>query len=488
MNNIVNFRFTLLLLLMMVCQLIAGNFVKADVTLEQELNQMINNDPNLKGALVGISIRSATTGKILYEHLGDTRLKPASTFKLFTAAAALETLGPDYQFSTEILTDGFINRKKLIGNLYLKGKGDPTLLKSDFDNMAEHIKQKGIKVIRGNLVADDTWYDDVPYSIDLPWSDEQTYYGAQVSALTASPNDDFDSGTVILEIQPAKKVGEKGTVTILPKTDIVMITNQTRTVNKSDSNHLNIVREHGSNHISIEGTISIRAKKIKEWVSVWNPTEYALDLFKQSLKTKGIKLEGETKEGLVPHDVKLLVHHTSIPLSELLIPFMKLSNNGHAETLVKEMGKVKMGEGSWEQGLKVVENQLTTLGVNTDTFVFRDGSGVSHINLVPANEITMLLYTVQKKTWYPAFLYSLPIGGESEKMVGGTLRNRLKTTPLQSKVKAKTGTLTTVSSLAGYIETRNGGTLIFSILLNNLIDESKGKEIEDKLLAILFNQ
>lgn len=465
-----------------------SKFVKAEVTLEQELNQLINNDPNLKGALAGISIRSASSGKIIYEHFGDIRLKPASTLKLFTAAAALETLGENYKFSTDFLTDGLISKKKLRGNLYLKGKGDPTLLKSDFDKIAEQLREKGIKGIQGDLIADDTWYDDVPYSIDLPWSDEHTYYGAQVSALTVSPNADFDNGTVIVEIKPAKKVGQKAIITLLPKTDIVTITNLTKTVKKEDSNDIEMVREHGNNKISIKGSISIGTNKIKDWISVWDPSAYALDLFKQSLKTQGIKIEGELKEGLVAKESKLLISYKSIPLSELLVPFMKLSNNGHAEILVKEMGKLKKSEGSWEKGLEVVENQLLNLGVNTETLILRDGSGVSHINLVPANEISKLLFSVQKKKWYPVFLHSLPAGGESEKMVGGTLRNRLNTTPFKGKVKAKTGTLTTVSSLAGYIDTKNGETLIFTILLNNLIDESKGKVIEDKILAILVNQ
>ncbi|WP_442600362.1 D-alanyl-D-alanine carboxypeptidase/D-alanyl-D-alanine endopeptidase [Neobacillus sp. D3-1R] len=460
--------------------------VKAEGDFEQELNQLINNDPNLNGAIIGISIRSAKTGKIIYEHLGDVRLKPASTLKIFTAAAALETLGPNYQFSTDILTDGEIKGKKLKGNLYLKGKGDPTLLISDFEKMAERLKQKGVKVIKGDLLADASWYDDIPYSIDLPWSDEHTYYGAQVSALTVSPSKDLDNGTVLLEIKPAKKAGKRANVTIIPKTDTVTITNHIKTVQKDNGNSIVIKREHGNNNIVLNGSIAMGTKKMKEWIAVWNPTLYALELFKQSMKNKGIKVEGKLKEDLVPKNAKLLITHQSIPLSGILIPFMKLSNNGHAEILVKEMGKFVYGEGSWDKGLKVVENQIKKLGVNTHTLVLRDGSGVSHINMIPANELSSILFTVQNRNWFPVFLTALPSNGETDKLVGGTLRNRLKSKPFRGRIKAKTGTLTTVSSLAGYIETNNGEKLVFAILLNNLIDESKGKMIEDRIMSILL--
>ncbi|MFJ5716941.1 D-alanyl-D-alanine carboxypeptidase/D-alanyl-D-alanine-endopeptidase [Neobacillus sp. NPDC093127] len=453
----------------------------------QQLNQLIKNDPDLQGAITGVSIRSAESGEIIYDHQGDVRLRPASNLKLLTAAAALHVLGEDYSFPTEILTDGAMKKNILQGNLFIKGKGDPTLLKSDFDKMAVELQKLGIKKITGNLVGDDSWYDDVRYSLDLPWSDETTHYGAQISALTASPTTDYDAGSVMVSIKPGKKSGDKPVVEITPKTNYVKIINHAETVPADSSKEIKIEREHAKNIITIKGNLPINAKVEKNWIGVWDPTRFALSLMEQSLSEQGITITGKIKTGLVPDTAETLVTHRSMPLSELLVPFMKLSNNGHAEMLMKEMGKVVKGEGSWEKGIEVLKTEIAKWGLNPKTMVIRDGSGVSHVDLIPANQVSQLLFAVKKEKWFPHYLYSLPVAGAREKMVGGTLRNRLKDQEVQGKVQAKTGTISTVSSLSGYLETKSGQTIIFSILLNNLLDEEKGKKIEDRIVQLLAN-
>ncbi|MBT2683899.1 D-alanyl-D-alanine carboxypeptidase/D-alanyl-D-alanine-endopeptidase [Bacillus sp. ISL-37] len=449
-----------------------------------EIGKLLTNEPVLDGALAGVSIRSAEEGKLLYEHIGDTRLQPASVLKMFTAAAAFSVLGEEYRFTTEVLADGKIDGGTLAGDLVLKGMGDPTLLPADFDEMALKLKNKGIKKVSGDLVADDSWYDDVRYSKDLTWNDEHQYYGAQVSALTASPNQDYDAGTVIVNILPGKK-GKAANISLEPETDYVKILNETVTVDSEGEHDIIIEREHGSNSILVRGTIPAGAHKAREWVAVWEPSLYAGSIFQKSLEEHGIKVVGKIITGRATETMTRLISHKSMPLADLMIPFMKLSNNGHAEVLVKEMGKVVHGEGSWEKGLEVMAAELSRIGIDTSRLVLRDGSGISHANLIPANEITKLLYLAQKEKWFPAFQHSLPVAGVELRMVGGTMRNRLKEEHLKDRVSAKTGTLTGVSTLAGYVKTNSGDTLIFSVLLNNLLDDRDGRKFEDRIVRIL---
>lgn len=444
------------------------------------------SDPNLNGAVAGISIRSADTGQIIFEHNGNKRLKPASNMKLFTTSAALSLLGSNHVFKTDVLTNGFQKWKVLYGNLYLKGKGDPTLLKSDFDKLAVELHRRGIRIISGDLIADDSWYDKVRNPIDMPWSDETHYYGAQISALTASPNSEYDTGSIIVKLTAGKRLGDKATYTLVPETDYVTILNKTKTVTSQSKKTIAIYRKHGTNKIIIEGSMPLNGEPITEWIAVHEPTRYALDLFKQSLEHHGIKVIGKSKQGITPMDAELIVTQNSPPLSHLVLPMMKLSNNTIAEILVKEMGKVGAGEGSWEKGLFMMKKELRLLGINTSKLVIRDGSGISHVNLIPANTISKLLYLVQEEKWFPVFEKSLPVAGIEDKLKGGTLRNRLDA--LKGNVLAKTGTLTTVSSLSGYLQTQSGKTYIFSIVLNNLLEEASGKNIEERILSIMAKQ
>ncbi|WP_449354028.1 D-alanyl-D-alanine carboxypeptidase/D-alanyl-D-alanine endopeptidase [Virgibacillus natechei] len=453
--------------------------------MKNQLNKYIQNESKLNGALIGISIRSTETGGELYEYMADTRLTPASNMKLFTAAAALSVLGKDYTFSTEIGTDGSLKGNKLLGNLYVIGKGDPTLLPADFENLAEEIRELGILEIEGDIIADDTWYDDVRLSADLNWSDEDYYYGSQISALTASPDEDYNSGSVIIEVTPGSEVGEEPFVAVSPKTDYIQIHNEAATVGSNEEGELRIEREHGGNTIIMKGTIPVGAEKSQEWIAVWEPTGYAMDLFQQALDKQGISWTGDVKIGKAPGNMNLLVTHQSIPLADLLVPFMKWSNNGHAEVLVKEMGKVVHGAGSWEKGIGVMKTELLKFGVNTDTISIRDGSGISHFNLIPPNEITTLLWRVQDEAWFPAYLNALPVAGVEDRMIGGTLQDRMH----GQSVQAKTGTIHGVSTLSGYIDTLAGNRLLFSIMINNLLDEDdEGKVIEDALVRIISDE
>ncbi|WP_052158837.1 D-alanyl-D-alanine carboxypeptidase/D-alanyl-D-alanine-endopeptidase [Halobacillus sp. BBL2006] len=448
-----------------------------------KLNAILTNK-KLSGALAGVSIRLAETGEVIFEHNADKRLKPASNMKLFSGAAALETLGVDYTFTTEIVAEGEIIGDKLYSDLYLKGNGDPTLLAKDLDEMAESLNELGVREVKGSLIADDTWYDDVRLSEDITWTDETQYYGSQISALTVSPDEDYDAGTIIVAVSPSDKVGEQARIEVTPDNDYVQIMNQATTVSSESSEDISMERKHGTNQIIVKGTIPVEASRFRSWVAVFEPTGLALSLFQQALKKQSIEVNSVKKEGgKAPGSAKIMVSKESMPLKQLFIPFMKLSNNGHAEVFVKEMGKIIHHEGSWEKGLAVVTSYLSEIGVNTETLCLRDGSGMSHVNMIPAHEISELLFQVQDKNWFPAFLNSLPVAGVGERLIGGTIRSRMEGTAAEGNVKAKTGTLAGVSSLSGYVMTQDGENLIFSIVFNNYLEEVE--DLEDEIAVVL---
>ena len=457
-------------------------------SMAREMQRIVDGSPALTGALAGISIRSADTGELVYEHDAEIRMRPASNMKLLTAAAALETLGEEHVFQTELYIKGIQVANVLQGDVYVKGKGDPTLLEKDFDGLAKALKRHDIHYVHGDLIGDDTWYDGERHSPDLIRSDEQEYYGAAVSALTASPDEEYDTGTVLLEISPGKRTGEKAIVTMQPQTEYVKVINEAKTVPADGSKKIKVKRDHNRNVMTITGTIPEHSVPTKEYMAVVDPTGYALKLFEQSMKKQGIKVSGERKQGKTPAQARRIATHESMTLSQLLVPFMKLSNNSHAEVLVKEMGKVANGKGSWEDGLKVAESKLELMGMNMESVMMRDGSGISQVNLISANELTNLLYVVQDKIWFPYYVNALPVAAIKEKMIGGTLRNRMEQTAAAGNVRAKTGTISATSTLSGYVTTKSGEGMIFSILLNNFVEEEGIRDIQDKIAVWLAEQ
>jgi len=298
----------------------------------------------------------------------------------------------------------------------------------------------------------------------------------------------LDAGTAIVEVSPAKKTDEAAIISMVPANRYVKIVNKAQTVAKNGIKRISVERQHGSNKVVVSGTIPRGAAKTRSWVSTWEPTNYTVSLLKGAIDGRDIKFVNEPRieRAIVPKGATLLTSKESMMLEELFNPFMKLSNNGHAEVLVKEMGRVLGKKGSWDEGLAVVEGALTDIGMDSKAMLLRDGSGMSHKNLVTTNEVTNLLFAAQTKPWYPILLNSLPVAGHDDRLIGGTLRNRMKGTAAEGNVKAKTGMLNGAAALSGYVETKDGETLIFSVIVNNHLDDSIS-EVIDQIAVTLAN-
>lgn len=436
-------------------------------------------DARLAGAHAGVVVRDAETGDPLYSRGGPSKLLPASNNKLFTSAAAISALGPDYRFTTSARATAQLRGSVLHGDLYLHGTGDPTMLAADYDRLAAEVAATGVRVVTGKLLADDSWFDPVRLGVSWAWDDEPFYYSAQISALSVAPDTDYDAGTVILRISPAT-AGQPVAVALEPATGYVRIENRATTGPAGSPNTLSVDRPHGSNRIVLTGSMPAGGSTSRLWRTVWEPTGYAADVFAMALAANGVRVIGGTGLGTAPERARTIAEHDSMTLGELLVPFMKLSNNGHAEVLIKAMGRELRGEGSWDAGLDVAAEQLAGLGLPAGAYRMVDGSGLSRMQMLTADLLSELLLSAQDEPWFDVWYQALPIAGVSDRLVGGTLRNRMGGTPAAGNVHAKTGSLTGVTALSGYVTAASGEPLIFSIMLNNYLSSSP-KDIEDAI-------
>ncbi|ALG09118.1 D-alanyl-D-alanine carboxypeptidase/D-alanyl-D-alanine endopeptidase [Kibdelosporangium phytohabitans] len=444
----------------------ASGSAHADTKLTTDLNALVN-DPALRGAGVGLVVSKADTGEVLYSREAGARRQPASNMKLLTSATAMEILGPDHRFTTSVLTHGTIRRSTLHGDLYLRGTGDPTTLASTYDALAAKVAATGLRTVRGKLVADDTWFDAVPYGTGWAWDDEPYYYNAETSALTIAPDTDYDAGSIIVRVMPGSP-GKWANVWTDPPTDYVTIENATITGAPGTANTIAAEREHGTNVIRVSGMIPSGSPHSAKFSTVRKPAGLAAAVFRDALRRHGVEVTGATKTGVAtPPDAKVVTENKSMPLSQLLVPFMKLSNNMHAEVLVKSIGRAVSGAGTWNAGLAAVNQRLTGLGIPAGTTSLADGSGLSRMNQISADQVAALLRAARSKPWFTTWFDSLPIAGVADRMVGGTLRSRMQGTAAAGNVRAKTGSLSGVSALSGYVTSADGQPLVFAMISNN---------------------
>lgn len=442
-------------------------------------------DARMSGGQMSVVVAEADSGDVLYQRTSGNRLMPASNTKLLTSTAATAVLGPDYRFTTDVLSKGAQHGDVLQGDLYLRGSGDPTLLAKDYDQLAAQLADAGIKRVTGRLVADDTRFDDQRLGRSWAADDEASYYSAQISALAVAPDTDYDTGTVITTIAPGAAVGDRAKVTVTPPTDYVHVKVTATTAPADDDGGITVDRAHGTNDITISGSVPVGSDPTEEWVTVWGPTGYAAAVFRDALAAHGIRVLGPTSLGKpTPDGARPLATHDSMPLKDLLVPFMKLSNNMHAEILTKAMGVKTAGEGSWSAGLAAIQQYLKGLGIDTAQLRQVDGSGLSRMDHVPADVFAQLLVKVRNEPWYDDWYNGLPVACATDRFVGGTLRSRMCNTPAALNAHAKTGTLTGASSLSGYVTDAGGRDLVFSILLNNYLVSSV-TSIQDAIVVTL---
>ncbi|AVO57319.1 MULTISPECIES: D-alanyl-D-alanine carboxypeptidase/D-alanyl-D-alanine endopeptidase [Pseudomonas] len=441
-------------------------------------------DPALQGATVSLTVRDAESGAALYQHNPDSRLIPASSLKLLTTAAALDVLGPDYRFATEVLGDGAQQGERLLGNLYLRGSGDPSMQAADYRELAAAVARTGIRQVTGDLVLDDTAFDDQRLGVDWASDDESLYYAAQISALNISPNDDFDAGSVLVSVTAPTMPGAPLAVRVSPENRLMSLRNQGR-VGTTDS--LQVGREHGSNLLLVSGALPPGQSR-RHWVSVWEPTRLVADVFQQALAEQGVTVQGQVRIGQpTAPAARVLASHSSMPLAGLITPLLKLSNNNMSEVLLKAMGRKTANAGTAAAGVAAIEGFLRRQGLSPQGLVQVDGSGLSRRNQISSQSLSDLLLVARKQPWFATWYAALPVAGDAQRMTGGTLRYRLQGTGAVDNLHAKTGSMQGVSSLSGYLRAADGRRLVLVMLSNNYrVDGARIKALEDRVTQVLL--
>ncbi|MDH6574505.1 D-alanyl-D-alanine carboxypeptidase/D-alanyl-D-alanine-endopeptidase [Kitasatospora sp. MAP5-34] len=437
----------------------------ADPKLTGDLDTILA-DARLAGAQAGVEVIDTTTGQVVYQHQADALLTPASTLKNVTSAAALDLLGPDHVFTTEVRTTGDVNGGVLNGDIVLRGGGDPTLLTQDLDNLAAKVADSGITTVTGRVLADGSRFDNVPLGPGWAWDDEPVSYSPQISGLTVSTDAEYTMDNVQVTVTPGAQ-GEAAQITLNPAETPVQLTGQVTTGAAGSQLTSYATRLHGVNQIALSGSIPVGAAPATYWTTVADPTSFTGAVFAGALARHGVTVGNPVQTATGTETSQLLASHDSQPLSTLILPMLKVSNNGMAESLIKEIGKVKGGQGSWAAGVAQVKSFLAANGLASPAGRQVDGSGLSRYDLITPAKMTALLKLAVNKPWFQSWYDAMPVAGNPARMVGGTLAARMVGTAAANNVHAKSGSMSGVDNLTGYATTPDGRRLAFTVMTNN---------------------
>jgi len=429
----------------------------------------IFNDPNFSNSQWGVVIQSLETGEYLYKRNEDKLFIPASDLKLFTTSAGLITLGSEYRFKTNLYMNGYVDGSILKGDVVVQGRGDPTIserfyngnMLKIYQDWADSLLNIGIDEITGNIVGDDNAFDDLGLGAGWAWDYESNWFAAPTSAIS------FNDNCVDIVVTVNKK-SHLPEVNVLPDTKYVIILNKAITVPRDSSTNIETFREPGTNVITVFGTIRDNSDSVKTFVTVNNPTQYAMVVLKDVLKRRGILIDGypiDVNDMTSTPDygkMKLIFTQYSPSLKEIIKVTNKQSQNLYAEQLLKTIGLETRGFGTIANGIITESRVLRDMGINPESMNIVDGSGLSRLDLATPRQIVALLSYMYKSRYFIPFFNSLPIAG-----VDGTLGDRMQNGKAQGKIRAKPGFLEGVRNLSGYAFTGDNEPIAFSLVVNN---------------------
>jgi len=483
--------------------------VAADIARFQQDAETALAIPVAQKSFIGVLIVDAATGRTLYELNADRYFTPASNTKLFTTALAMSTLGPEYRFRTTIETHGTLDSAgRLRGDLTLVGRGDPDFsnrripydAKNPIDGpsdkplaeLVDAIVAKGVKEIDGDIVADDSYFPYAPFPEGWAVGDMPFDYGAAIGAIC------FDDNGLDVKVTPADHVGADAWVVVEPWPGYNVYTYSITTGPADSQSNFDTVETAGPKPFLVRGSIPLGHAPIDLGMAMPRPANYTAHVLKLMLLARGIRITGHARalhapppsegmtfdppQGLAQRpapqpNTLVLAEHQSPPLIEIVHVLNKVSQNLHAEILLRAVAKEKTGEGSLAAGLEIERQFLTSIGIAPTDVLVNDGSGLSRQNLVTPRAVVSLLQYDSRQSWGDAYLSTLPVAG-----VDGTLDNRMKGTPAEGRVQAKTGSVEHTQAMSGVATTLHGEHLIFSMFDNH--NGGKGRDAARVLDAI----
>ncbi len=480
---------------------------RAGIVQFQEAVDAALADPTAQKAFIGVLIVDAETKQPIYELNADRYFTPASNTKLFTTTLAMSLLGPDYRFRTTIETHGTLDSAgRLSGDLVLAGRGDPDFsnrripydaanpIDGDSDKplaeLVDELVAKGLREVDGDVVADDSYFPYEPYPDGWAIGDLPEDYGAAVSAIC------FDDNGLDIKVTPGDQVGARAWATIEPWPGYAVYDFDLTTGTADSPPDFHTLMEPSGRYL-IRGSVPVGHATIDLGAAMPDPANYTAHVLKQMLTARGIRVTGEARaqHGQLPppDDTSIqpqsaptvstapppvvLAEHDSPPLIEIVRVLNKVSQNLHAEILLRTVAKEKTGIGSLSTGLQIEQKFLTSIGIPVGDVLVDDGSGLSRENLVTPRAVVALLEYVEQQPWGSAFLSTLPVAG-----LDGTLQHRMIDTPAQGRIQAKTGSVARTQAMSGFATTVNGEHLIFSMFDNH--NSGPGRVAEKVLDAI----
>ena len=458
----------------------------------------------------GVLVRDLGTGATVYARNEDKLFVPASNAKLFSTALALQRLGPDFRFETVVVADGTVDEEgTLEGDLRLVGGGDPNLsarvmpfrnrevFGSDplepLRRLARSVADAGIRRISGDVIGDDTRYVWQPYAAGWSYFDTLEGYGSAVSALV------FNDNIVRVHATPGG-TGRPARLRIDPSLGIVKFTNRTTT---TPGRYVarRITARHGEVHgeVVLAGQIPSQSRGRSFEFAVGDPALYAATALHRALLDAGVEIGGEAR----PHHALpdrlpslrsasrggsaaiagRLAERKSAGLAEIARVVNKVSQNLHAEILLREVALQESGIGSFEASVASLRSFLAEIGIGSGEFYLRDGSGLSrHDLLTPAATVRLLehMWDSENREHY---VESLPVAGHD-----GTLGWRFQRTAARGRIRAKTGSMSSVLAISGYADALSDSAYAFSVYANNFgMSSSSTRRLADAIAVALVD-